>query len=233
MKLTTHDLVRMIDLSAVRGNDSLEDIRTLAEQAAKHHCVCAFALPCFTADLRRLLAGAPDVGVGGVVGFPSGAHTTAIKAAEARRGVADGATELDMVINIGWLRSGEDRMVEEDIHHVVEAGEGRPVKVILECHYLTDDQIRRASEVCVRAGAAFVKTGTGWAPAGATAHNVALIKSAVGEAAKIKAAGGVRSLATMLELYRCGATRFGISLSSGLKVLEEIMALPGGSVEVP
>ncbi len=139
--------------------------------------------------MKRLLTDAPETGIGGVVGFPSGAQSTASKIAEVHEHRALGAMELDMVINVGMLRSGRDRYVEDDIRGVVEAAQGIPVKVILEAHYLTDEEIVRGSRIAVRAGAAFVKTGTGWAPTGATLHNVALIKSAVGEAAQVKAAG--------------------------------------------
>ena len=156
-----------------------------------------------------------------MAGFPSGAHSTATKVAEAREQLALGAAELDMVINVGMLRSGREQYVEDDIRAVVEAAGGVPVKVILEAHYLTDEQIVRGSQLAVRAGAAFVKTGTGWAPTGATLHNIRLIKSAIGESAQIKAAGGVRDLATVLEMIRLGVTRFGLGLASGVKVLEE------------
>jgi deoxyribose-phosphate aldolase len=126
------------------------------------------------------------------------------------------------------LRSGRDPYVEDDIRGVVEAAQGTPVKVILEAHHLTDDEIIRGSRLAVRAGAAFVKTGTGWAPTGATLHNVALIKSAVGEAAQIKAAGGVRDLQTVVEMIRLGVTRFGVSSISGAAILEACAALPDG-----
>jgi deoxyribose-phosphate aldolase len=175
-----------------------------------------------------MLANDPEVGVGGTVGFPSGAHAPAVKAAEARQLLADGADELDMVINVGLLLSGRCAAVEDDVRAVVEAAEWAPVKVILECHYLNDDQIRRGAELCLRAGAAFVKTGTGWTPTGATPHNISLIKSVVGEKAQIKAAGGIRDLASLVELYRCGARRFGLGLASGAKILAEAAAMPGG-----
>jgi len=218
----------MMDLSAVRTDVDAAEVRQLAETARKHHCVCAFVLPCFLPELKGLLAGAPDVGIGGVVGFPSGAPSTDTKVAEARQQAAQGATELDMVINVGMLRSGRQQVVEDDIRAVVEAAGGLPVKVILEAHYLTDDQIVLGSRLAVRAGAAFVKTGTGWAPTGATLHNVRLIKSTVGDAAQVKAAGGVRDLATVVEMIRLGVTRFGVGLASATKILDECAAVPGG-----
>ena len=161
-------------------------------------------------ELKKLLADAPETGLGGVVGFPSGAQTTARRSPRCASTARWVPVELDMVINVGMLRSGRDRYVEDDIRAVVDAAQGIPVKVILEAHYLTDEQIVRGSRIAVRAGAAFVKTGTGWAPTGATLHNVALIKSAVGDAAQVKAAGGVRDLQTVVEMIRLGVTRFGV-----------------------
>jgi len=214
----------MLYLSAVRTDVDMAEVRRLAEAAKKHHCICAFVLPSHLPELRALLADSPDVGLGAVVGFPSGAHSTAVKAAEAREQLALGASELDMVINVGMLLSGRDRYVEDDIRAVVEAADGTPVKVILEAHYLNDEQIVRGSQIAVRAGAAFVKTGTGWAPSGATLHNVGLIKSAVGDRAGVKAAGGVRNLETVIEMIRLGASRFGVGLESGEKILAECAA---------
>jgi deoxyribose-phosphate aldolase len=232
MKLTLRQLARMMDLSAVRTDVDLEEIHRLAEKAKKYACICAFPMPCYLPELKRLLADAPEVGVGGVVGFPSGAHSTAVKVAEARQQLEQGAVELDMVVNVGWLRSGRDKEVEEDIRAVVTAADGTPVKVILEVHYLSNEQIVRGCRLAVQAGAAFVKTGTGWAPTGATLENVALMKDTVGDAAQVKAAGGVRDLATVVEMIRRGVSRFGVGLTSGVKILEECAALPGGTTEV-
>ncbi len=222
----------MIDLSAVKTGVDLRAVRELAEQAKRLNCCCAYVLPCYVARMKALLEDAPGVLVGGAVGFPSGAHTTAVKAAEARQLIAEGAGELDMVINVGMLRSGEYAYVEDDIRAVVEAAEGTLLKVILETHCLTDDEIQRGSEICVRAGADFVKTGTGWAETGATLHNIRLIKSVVGEGAQIKASGGVRDLDTLVAMYRLGATRFGVNMKAGVKILEDCAALPGAAVEV-
>ena len=228
MKLTVGNLARLLDLSAVRADVKLSEVRDLAETARKYRCICAFVMPCYLPELRALLADVPDVGVGAVVGFPSGVHSTATKVAEAREQRAQGAVELDMVINVGRLRSGDDAYVESDIRGVVEAAEGTPVKVILEAHYLSEDEIVRGSRVAVRAGAAFVKTGTGWAPTGATLRNVELIKSVVGDAAGVKAAGGVRDLDTVAQMVRLGVSRFGVGLTSGVSILEECAAISEG-----
>jgi len=218
--LTTTDIAQLIDLSAVRTDVSEQEIRELAQAARRHGVIAAFPMPCYTHLLRTLLDGA-GVLTGGVVGFPSGSHTTSIKVAEAREQLAAGAQELDMVCNVGWLLSGRHGDVREDIRAVVQAAAPTPVKVILECHYLSDDQIRSGAELCVEGGAAWVKTGTGWAPTGATLHNIELIKSVVGDRAGVKAAGGVRDLATLMEMYKLGVRRFGISAASGQKILDE------------
>jgi deoxyribose-phosphate aldolase len=232
MKLTVHDLARLIDLSSVRANVDLAEVHELAVQARRFDCIIAYILPCYLATLKALLADAPTVGPAAAVGFPSGGHTTEIKVAEARDLVAIGSAELDMVANIGMILSGRYDYVEDEIRRVREAAGGVALKVILECHYLTDEQIRRASEACVRAGADWVKTGTGWTETGATPENVALIKSVVGDDAGVKASGGVRNLDTLVEMYRCGARRFGVGLRAGVKMLEQCSAMPGGIIKV-
>ncbi len=224
MDLTPAQLARMMDLSAVRTDVDLDEIHRLADACKRYGCICAFAMPCYVPDLVRLLADTPEVGVGGVIGFPSGSHSTATKVAEACEQLDQGAAELDMVINVGMLQSGRDEYVENDIRAVVEAVRPTPVKVILEVHYLTDDQIVRGSRLAVRAGAAFVKTGTGWPETGATLENVRLIKSVVGDAAQVKAAGGVRDYRTVLKMIEAGVTRFGISLASGERIFAECAA---------
>lgn len=228
MNLDVKQLARMMDLSAVRTDVDLDEVRGLAEACKRYDCICAFVMPCYMAKLKELLADAPEVGLGGVVGFPSGATSTTLKVAEVQEHLMLGASELDMVINVGLLRSGCDQEAEDDIRAVVEAAQGTPVKVILEAHYLTDGEIVRACQIAVRAGAAFVKTGTGWAPTGATLHNVALMKSTVGDGAQVKAAGGVRDLQTVVQMIRAGVTRFGVGLSSGTAILDECAASPEG-----
>lgn len=159
--------------------------------------------------------------VGGVVGFPSGADTTFVKVADAKEMIAYGVDELDMVINVGALKSGEYDLVRDDIKAVVEAANGRPVKSILEICYLTDDEIARGAEIAVEAGVTYVKTGTGWGPRPTTVDTIRLIKSTIGNAALIKAAGGIRTLDTLLEMMDAGCSRFGIGINSALKIVEE------------
>jgi deoxyribose-phosphate aldolase len=221
VSLTAEEIAGMIDLSAVRADNTTDDIRRLAETAERYGCLGAFCLPCHTPLLKSLLPDTPRILTGGIVGFPSGATTSYSKAAEAGELVSMGCDELDMVINVGLLRSGAHDYVRDDIRAVVEAAAGLPVKVILECHYLTDEEICAACELCIEAGAGFVKTGTGWAPTGATVENIELIKSCVGDRIGIKAAGGVRDLETLEAMHGLGATRFGVGVTSAAPILEQ------------
>jgi deoxyribose-phosphate aldolase len=230
MKLTTAQIAGMMDLSSVYGQCDESEIRQLATAAIEHKVAAAVVLPCFVPMIVELVAG--RVLVASVVGFPGGAVLTETKAAEARRLVELGCGELDMVINVGMLRSGREDYVRADIAAVVAAASGKPVKVILEVHHLSDEQIRTACRLCLEAGASWVKTATGWLPTGATLENIALMKSCVGDRAGVKASGGVRGLDTLAEMYRRGARRFGVGLASGLKILQQCAALPSGVFQV-
>jgi deoxyribose-phosphate aldolase len=209
----------MMDLSAVQAQNTEDDVRAVVELAKEYRCIAVFTLPGLTALAAGLLKDHPGINLGGVVGFPSGGSTTPGKTAEAGELIRLGCTELDMVINVGLLRSGRLEAVQQDIQSVVKASRGAPVKVILECHYLTDEEIRTGCRLSLAAGAAYVKTGTGWAETGATPHNIALMKSEVGHKMAIKAAGGIRDLDTLLDLHRLGATRFGVGYESARKIL--------------
>jgi deoxyribose-phosphate aldolase len=231
MQFTIQEIAKMLDLTAVRVDSDEAEVRALAETAQTYQCLCVCTLPSLTPLLRDLLADQPHIRLVGAVGFPSGGHTTAIKVAEAKELLHMGCGELDMVINIGLLRSGQYQRVLDDMRGVVEVAGRAPVKVILECHYLSEAEIRKGCELCLQAGAAFVKTSTGWAPSGATPENVALIKSCVGDAMAIKAAGGIRSLEMLMELYRLGARRFGIGVNSALQIFEECAARSSGMMD--
>jgi deoxyribose-phosphate aldolase len=231
MKLTARDVAQLIDISAVQAPHGEAEIRDLVASAKQHRFVAVHVLPCWVPFLRNLLAGT-DILLGAPVGFPAGAHRTEIKAEEARLLIEDGVQEMDMMLNVGKLRSGEDRYCEDDIRAVVQAAGPVPVKVILEVHYLDRDQMRRACEAAIRAGAAFVKTATGWAASGATLEVVQFITSFVGSAIKVKAAGNIRSLDTLVAMHRMGVARFGINRSSAVDIVQSVTALPGGAVEV-
>ncbi|WP_242624153.1 deoxyribose-phosphate aldolase [Micromonospora kangleipakensis] len=167
-------------------------------------------------DLAVDLLRGTDVLVGTVAGFPHGSTTTRIKAAETAFAVSQGAAEVDMVINIGWLRSGKLGEVEADIRAVVAAADRATVKVILENAYLTGEQIVAGCRAVERAGAHFVKTSTGFAPGGATMEDLALMRSAVSPAIQVKAAGGVRTLDTLRAMAAIGVTRFGATATAAI-----------------
>ena len=204
MELNIVELAQMMDLSVVQAQHTDEDVRQVAKMAIRYQCKAVFTLPCQTHLLRQLI-GDEKVVIGGVVGFPSGGATMNTKIDEARELIDLGCKELDMVINIGKLKSGCKKYVLDDIRSVAEVAAGVPVKVVLECHYLTRDEIRTGCELSLEAGAAFVKTATGWAPTGATLENVSFIHSCTQDRIAIKAAGDVRGLETVLGFRGAGA----------------------------
>ena len=177
--------------------------------------------------LAELVAGS-DVLISTVVGFPHGSQTTRTKAAEAEELVASGAHELDMVLNIGRLISGDDAYVEADIRAVVEAAQGRLVKVIFENAYLDDAQKIRACELTAAAGAGFVKTSTGFAATGATIEDLTLMRAHSPAHVQVKAAGGVRTLDALLEVMNVGVTRVGATATE--TILEDFKARKAGAL---
>ena len=181
-------------------------------------------LQCFIPYTRSLLADSPQMRLIGNVSFPSGSDSTTVKVFQAREMKAAGCDEIDMVINVGKLRSGELQEVEQDVRAVVETARPLPVKVIIEIMYLTPAEVEQACGICIRTGAAFVKTGTGWAERGTTLEDVRLVKSIVGERIQIKASGGIRSLDDLEAMYQAGARRFGINLKSGIEIVESCLA---------
>ncbi|MBW4845459.1 MAG: deoxyribose-phosphate aldolase [Lachnospiraceae bacterium] len=222
---------RIMDVSAVRTDVIMEEINQMISIVKSFHCVCASPMPWATRYTLEQLKDTPDTVVTGVVGFPAGAETTFIKVATAKEMISLGCRELDMVINVSALKSGQYQFVERDIEAVVNAANGVPVKAILEICYLTDDEIKRASEIGVKAGATFIKTGTGWGQKPTTVDTIKLIRTTIGSAAKIKAAGGVRDLDTLLAMKAAGCDRFGIGVRSALAILKD--AYTRASIPIP
>lgn len=223
--MDNEQIAGMMDLSCVRADSTLKEIDEAVSLAEKYGIFAIFTLPAHIPYLIEKIGGASVVPAA-TVGFPGGASTTASKTAEVKEQLAMGCREFDMVNNIAWLKAGKYDLYRDDIRAVVNAAEGLPVKVILECHYLTDDEIVKASDIAADAGVAYVKTGTGWAETGATVRNVALMKKTVGDRCRIKAAGGVRDRAILLAIYEAGATRFGIGVRTAKSILEDAQ---GGS----
>ena len=222
----------MIDISAVQAMHGEKELRELVARAVEYKFIAVHSLPCWTVLLRELLKAHDDIFIGGPVGFPGGAHKTATKVFEAKQLIEDGIQEMDLMINVGMLRSGKYEYVENEIRAIVETARDIPVKVILEVHYLSGDEIKKACELCINAGAKFVKTGTGWAPTGATLEVISQIISFVGDAIKVKASGGIRDLDTFLKMYKMGVARFGINLNASIHIIHECAALPGGVLTV-
>ncbi len=196
------------------------EIEQLCREAAEWKFATVCVNPTWVALAARHLRGT-SVGVCSVVGFPLGATTPDVKQFEARRAIFDGATEIDMVINVGALKSGDVRLVTDDIRGVVSAchAAGAGSKVIIETALLTDEEKITACTLAKAAGADFVKTSTGFGPGGATAADVALMRRVVGDEMGVKASGGVRDLEQMKAMVAAGATRIGAS--AGVRIVKE------------
>jgi deoxyribose-phosphate aldolase len=227
--VTDTEFARYIDHTLLKPDSTRREAIRIAEEAGRAGFAAACVLPSWVADAADVLEGG-QVAICTVVGFPHGIQPSAAKGAETATVVADGATEVDMVINISALKSGSDILVVSDIEAVLEAARpgGAIVKVILECALLTDDEKRRAARFCVEAGADFVKTSTGFGPSGATVHDVRLLRQIVEDEAGVKAAGGIRTLEDALALLDAGASRLGTS--AGLALLEAFRDGGGGGV---
>lgn len=205
------EMARMIDHTLLKPDASPEQIRQLCEEARAYGFASVCVNPCNCALAQEALRGS-DARVCTVIGFPLGASTSLVKAVEARDAMANGAEEVDMVINIGALKAGRDDLVLRDIRAVVEAAGGQAlVKVIIETGLLSDEEKVRACVLAKRAGADFVKTSTGYGPGGATVEDVALMRRTVGDSMGVKASGGVRDARTARAMVRAGATRIGAS----------------------
>lgn len=205
-------LAKIIDHTLLKPDATRKDLVKLCEEARAHSFFSVCINTTWVPLAVELLKGCTTKVIC-VVGFPLGAATPAAKAAETREAIKNGAAEIDMVINIGRLKGGEHEAVYEDIRAVVEAASGRPVKVILETHMLSRDEKIIACTLSKAAGAAFVKTATGFSGGGATAEDIALMRAVVGPSMGVKASGGVRSAADVQKMVAAGADRVGASAS--------------------
>lgn len=208
----------LIDHTILRPEATRADVLRLCEEAQRLGFTVIFVPPCYIEEVVAAVRGT-NIRVGMPVGFPLGGQTTGAKVAEAREGVALGATVLDMVLNVSRLKSGDLDYVRRDMTAVVRATPGVEHKVILETCLLAQEEKRTACRLAVEAGMDYVKTSTGFAAGGATVEDVRLMKDAVAGRARIKASGGIRDLATALALLDAGADRIGTS--AGIKILEE------------
>ena len=216
--ITRKSIAAMIDHTLLKADAVKDEVTKLAEEAKKYEFASVCVNPAWVKYAAEQLSGT-NVKVCTVIGFPLGASTSAVKAFETQDAISNGATEIDMVINIGALKDKQDDTVYNDIKAVVDAASGKAiVKVIIETCLLTDEEKVRACELSVKAGADFVKTSTGFSTGGATVDDVALMRKTVGDQAGVKASGGVRSLEDMNRMIEAGATRIGAS--SGVKIME-------------
>ena len=222
--MTIKELCSMIDHTNLKPDATAGEIEVLCAEAREYGFASVCVNPYRVEQAKALLDGS-EVKVCTVIGFPLGAGCRATKANEADLAVSDGAKELDMVINIGALKSGDIKTVYKDIAMVVGVGVDRDaiVKVIIETCLLTEDEKIAACQAAVRAGAAFVKTSTGFSKGGATIEDVKLMKGTVGESCLVKASGGIRTLETALAMIEAGASRLGTS--NGVAIVEELLAL--------
>lgn len=219
--LTPADLAKLIDHTLLKPEATEEQVRKLCEEAKTHQFMSVCVNPHWVPLCAELLRGT-DVKVCTVIGFPLGANRSEIKAVEAEDAIERGATEVDMVINIGALKSKQFDVVLNDIRAVVDAAAGKAlVKVIIEASLLTDEEKVKACQLAREAGADFVKTSTGFSTGGATVADIALMRSTVGPTMGVKASGGVRDYESTMAMVRAGATRIGasagIAIVSGAK----------------
>ena len=209
-----NNLASYIDHTLLKPTATKADILKICEEAKQYHFASVCVNPCWVKLCAEVLKGS-GVKVCTVIGFPLGANTSEIKAAEASLAIKEGASEVDMVINIGALKEGNTDYVYQDILDVRKASEGKTLKVIIETSYLTDEEKKTVCQLCAKAGADFVKTSTGFSSAGATAEDVKLMKEASG--IKVKASGGVRTKEDALKMIEAGASRLGAS--AGVKIV--------------
>lgn len=226
---TAHDWASLIDHTLLKPEATEADIKKLCNEAIQFGFASVCVNPAWVKKASEFLSGS-NVPVCTVIGFPLGATLPDVKAYEARRAIFNGAREVDMVINIGALKSNDDCTVEDDIRAVAEAAHenGVLLKVIIETALLTDDEKVRACLASKNAGADFVKTSTGFAKGGATADDVALMRRTVGSALGVKASGGVKGIEDARAMFEAGATRIGASV--GVKIAQEASGIKSNIV---
>ena len=225
MRITTQDFKKRIEFSLCQQFASQEDVRVFCEKAKTTGVGVACVNPVHVSQTIQLLRDV-DIEISANIGFPFGSHLAEVKALETARAVQDGATQIDMVMNVGALKSGQDELALKDIHTVVEQAGGRVVKVIIETWVLTDEEKVRASQIVEAAGAQMVKTSTGVRtqylnlvnpnPQGATLEDIKLIRSAISAGMRVKASGGIYTLEDAVSFLRAGADQLGASKGAEL-----------------
>lgn len=218
--MNKNEVARFIDSTLLKADASENEILALCNEAKENGFRTVCLNPCWVKKAHQILEGS-STGVCTVIGFPLGANTPAVKAFEAKNAVLDGADEVDMVINIGWLKSNRIEDVTNDIRLVKSAIGSHTLKVIIECCLLTDEEKKTACLCAKNAGADFVKTSTGFSKWGAKAEDVKLMRETVGSSMHVKAAGGVRNYEELVDMVNAGADRIGTS--HGKDILDSIV----------
>lgn len=222
--LTVDDIAYMLEPSVLHLDTSINDVDEMIEVVKKFNCNVCFCWPCYYEYVTEKLKGT-GCRLGTSLAFPSGQESTKTKVYQAKEWAPLNPVVNDMVMNVGLLKAGQYDECLADIKAVREAAPDAELKVIIEAMLLTDDEIRKACELTIEGGADYVKTGTGFSVGKPTTlHHVDVMKKCVGDRIKIKVAGGVRSLDTLLKMYKLGACRFGIGLSAARSILEEAAA---------
>ena len=215
---------KLMDSTLLRPSATRDEILRFCDEAARYHVANVIVFPFWLPLARRAMQDS-DVKIGTVIGFPFGASGRSVKVFEARTAITNGAKELDIVINIGALKSGDTNIVESEIHELVDTSrmtgmtqdaKRTVLKFIIEAHYLTDDEKKLVCEIIRDAGADFVKTSTGTAPGGATVEDIRLIRNIVGSDMGVKAAGGIRTTEQAMEMLDAGASRIGTSSAAAI-----------------
>lgn len=223
-------IARFVDHTLLKPDALPEQIITLCNEARQYHFASVCVNPVYAALCTEQLKEVDDVAVCTVIGFPLGANLPEVKAFEAEKAIADGATEVDMVQNVGALKAGDLDLLRRDMAAVVEVAHkhGAICKVILETALLTDEEKETACTIAKEVGADFVKTSTGFSSGGATAEDIALMRRVVGPEIGVKASGGVRTYADALNMITAGATRIGAS--AGIRIVQEALGQTPGQV---
>lgn len=209
---------KLIDHTLLKADATKAEVTQVLAEALKYDFASVCIQPCHVSYAAQYLKGS-DVKVCTVIGFPLGANTSAVKAFETADAIQNGADEIDMVINIGALKDGQDETVLNDIVAVVQAAQDKTVKVILETCLLSEEEIVKACQLCMQAKADFVKTSTGFSTGGATIENVRIMKAAIDDTMQVKAAGGIRTYEDLLKMVEAGASRIGTS--AGCSIMQK------------
>jgi len=218
--MTSKEVARLIDISAVRTHHTLSDIKEVVAYAKEYRFINVHSLPCWTKTVNELLKDDPDIYTGAPVGFPGGGHSTETKVFEAKQLIADGVDEMDIVMNIGRLKNCEDAFVLDELKQVISLAPKNVItKIIIEINCLTDEEMDRACRICMETSAAFVKTGTGWVPGDANVKRIARIKELTQGKMMVKAAGGIRAKEEFDMLLELGVERFGINTKSAIDIV--------------